>query len=199
MRRKFYSNTYPEGWTESEREAALAALSKEEKRSLAQCWETPPDFWSVLNNRFDFEIDLCASKHNKKCPRYISEAQNSLLAETYWLHGGVTRGFCNPGFAKVQPWHEKAEQTVDTMSEGACIVIVGIPGASQDWFSFAYRYADEIVHLADRVQYLAPWPLQQSDNTRESMLFVYRHKLVRDRPAKISWWDWRAELHEDYK
>lgn len=194
---KHYSNTYPDGWTEEQRVAAEKALSKEEIAKLRQEWETPPDFWEALNGVFQFQIDVCASKSNTKCGLFFDADFSSLYEHAAWVRKhtngqGHSRAWCNPGFSDVLPWHEKAYAEAQK-SPSAVVVVIGIPGASQEWYKFAQTHADEIIDLSPRVHYLAPWPLKQSSNNRESMLFVYRRKVVPTRPATRTLWNWKGE------
>lgn len=187
-----YSKTYPDGWTEEQRVAAEKALSKEEIAKLRQEWETPPDFWRAIDEIFRFEIDVCASEHNCKCPKWISFGLDALRDDAVWVGFSEYRAWCNPGFSDVLPWHQKAFEQAQ-LHPSAVVVVIGIPGASQEWYRFAQTHADEIIDLSPRVHYLAPWPLKQSSNNRESMLFVYRRKVVPTRPATRTLWNWKGE------
>lgn len=201
---KYYSRTYPDGWTEEQRVEAEKALSKEEIAKLRQEWETPPDFWETINNVFRFEVDVCASRENAKVIDFFTDSRDSLSDDCRWvevyntaIHGNEpvieqTRAWCNPGFSDVLPWHQKAYAEAQK-SSSAVVVVIGIPGASQEWYKFAQTYADEIIDLSPRVHFLAPWPLKQSSNNRESMLFVYRRKVVPTRPATRTLWNWKEK------
>lgn len=199
-----YSNTYPADWTEEQRVAAEKSLSKEEIAKLRQEWETPPDFWEAVNRIFQFQIDVCALPQNTKCKEFLQPVMDALITEWCWIDTyeptfavgealiPCTRAWCNPGFSDVLPWHEKAYAEAQK-SPSAVVVVIGIPGASQEWYRFAQTHADEIIDLSPRVHFLAPWPLKQSSNNRESMLFVYRRKVVPTRPATRTLWRWKGE------
>lgn len=202
-----YSATYPTDWTEEQRLNAEGALSKEEIAELRQEWETPPDFWQTINAKYEFQVDVCASPENSKCEYYISSEMDSLNGWRPWVVGGIAgaieaqehngeyqhiRAWCNPGFSDVQQWHKKAFEQAQNHASGL-VVVIGIPGASQEWYKFAQTHADEIIDLSPRVHYLAPWPLKQSSNNRESMLFVYRRKVVPTRPATRTLWQWKEK------
>jgi hypothetical protein len=159
-----------------------------------------------VNKVFDFQVDVAGSPHNYKAGDFFGEgsawAQNGLSCE--WedvffdagcIEWNICRYWCNPGFSDVLPWHEKA-YTEAKKSPSAVVVVIGIPGASQEWYRFAQTHADEIIDLSPRVHYLAPWPLKQSSNNRESMLFVYRRKVVPTRPATRTLWHWKGEGDE---
>jgi len=202
---KLVSNTYPHGWTEDRRKADEAALTPEQDKQLRQEWETPPDFWQALNSVYEFQVDVCASRENRKTDfwygagsgkHYVgfddSAFDDAFADDCIWVEeeGESTRAWCNPGFADVLPWHQKAYEQAQRHPSGL-VVMIGIPGASQGWYEYAQQHADEIVDLSPRVHFLAPWPLKQSSNNRESQLFIYRRKLVANRPATRTLWNWK--------
>ena len=47
--------------------------------SIKNDWETPSDLFSVVNDEFHFTIDVAASVHNAKLPRYITKEQDAML------------------------------------------------------------------------------------------------------------------------
>ena len=49
-------------------------------------WATPLDFYNVLNNEFNFNLDPCANDDNHKCAKYFTKADNGLIQS--W--GGTT-------------------------------------------------------------------------------------------------------------
>lgn len=185
-------------------------LTTAERRRLLQELATPPDFWSVINAEFDFQIDVCAHEQNAKCARFIDQEIDALDPNVYWLgpdyaqfkflggsdvisrHYDIHRAWCNPGFANVLPWHQRAHAEAQK-HPGNVVVVIGLPGGSQDWFRFAMEHATEIRALADRVQYVTPPGIEDKGNSRESWLFVYRKK-VTGAPALFLRDDWRARL-----
>lgn len=48
-------------------------------------WETPQSLFDKLNSEFHFELDVCATPQNAKCPTYFTVDDNGL--ESGW--GGV--------------------------------------------------------------------------------------------------------------
>lgn len=199
MKRMLVSSTYPEGWTEIERAEADRALQKHQRDILLQQCETPPDFWLALNTIYQFQIDVCALPHNAKCPTFHNaEFVDSLDTSAPWVQPerGILRAFCNPGFAKCAPWHRKAAAEA-RKDPSAIVVVVGLPGGSQDWYRFAVKEAAHIVACQDRAHYLAPWPIKQQSNPRETAFYVYAGVASRlpGATAKHVLLDWRGMLN----
>lgn len=61
-------------------------------------WETPNDFFKILDDEFHFTLDVAASIGNAKCRRYYTEIYNALLpesvwaGETFWMNPPYGRG-----------------------------------------------------------------------------------------------------------
>lgn len=49
--------------------------------SRSDNWETPQYLFDALNAKYHFDLDVCASKENAKCPRYYSIEDNGLVQE----------------------------------------------------------------------------------------------------------------------
>lgn len=48
-------------------------------------WETPIDFFNILDEEFHFSLDPCADHNNHKCDRYYTKEQDGLSQD--W--GGI--------------------------------------------------------------------------------------------------------------
>lgn len=67
-------------------------------------WETPQHVFDVLNEEFNFTLDVCANEQNHKCDRYFTEEDDGLSQK--WI------GTCwmNPPYGKtIGEWVRKAE------------------------------------------------------------------------------------------
>lgn len=65
--------------------------------SNCSTWGTPDYIFGPLNEEFNFEIDLAASKKNTKCAKFFDKKQNSLkqkwhLFKCAWLNSPYGRG-----------------------------------------------------------------------------------------------------------
>lgn len=145
-----------------------------------QCWATPPDFFKWLDDMFHFDIDVCASAENAKCPAFITEEEDSFSRDWFYNPRGPMDGpkqfytaFCNPGFAKPLAWHQRAFQQTQNRLITRVACVLGVQWASQEWAEFAYNNTLMIIHLSPRIQYLAPPGVKQSSNNYESVVYVY--------------------------
>lgn len=69
-------------------------------------WCTPHDFYQKWNEKFDFDIDVCASPENAKCHRFFDKTINGLKQE--WT------GSCwmNPPYGReISKWMKKAYES----------------------------------------------------------------------------------------
>ena len=162
-----------------------------------QDWETPPDFWAVLNEEFGFQLDAAASVNNTKCKAYIEEG--ALWEGCAWVcetEIGVwrTRVYCNPPFTNMMPWVQKAY--AEAQKHPYAVVGVVGPLSAAKWFVFCYEAAREIRILTPRIQFVAPPGLKQSSNSKDNVFIVFRYRspledVVLNEDAIISVWNWR--------
>jgi len=170
------------------------AATPAEKQAL----ETPYAFWSVIFAEFEPQIDVCATWANTKCPMWHGlqrddTFRDALLPTSDWVwpSQGILRAWCNNPFGKSLPWHHKAFQEAQK-DPGAVVLVLGLNGASQDWYAFAHTYASEIRLCRQRINYLLPEGVNNLGNSRDSALYIYRKKAQGTGPAKTILWDWHA-------
>ncbi len=65
-------------------------------------WGTPKALFAVLNERYQFNLDACASAENAKCERYFTQEQDGLKQP--W---GGARVFVNPPYSRSAEWLKK--------------------------------------------------------------------------------------------
>ena len=71
--------------------------------SKTDLWETPQDFFDMLDAEFGFTLDAAADAQNHKCPRYYTREQDGLKQP--WP-GAV---WCNPPYGRqIDKWVQKA-------------------------------------------------------------------------------------------
>jgi len=111
-------------------------------------WETPQDFYNILDDHFGFDLDPCASKENAKCKEYYTEADDGLSKR--W--GPNKKVFVNPPYGKdIKNWIKKAYD--ESRREGS-IVVVLMPARTDTsyWHDYCMK-ASEIYFVRGRLRF----------------------------------------------
>jgi phage N-6-adenine-methyltransferase len=120
---------------------------------------TPPEVFGPLHERFAFTIDVAASPHNAKCPRYFTEADDGLAQS--WAG---ERAWCNPPFSfpNIPAWAAKAWQ--EWKNAGPALIVMLVPAnrtEQQWWQELVEPYRDlpgsdlHVEFLPGRMRFLA--------------------------------------------
>jgi len=169
----------------------LPELSQEEEAGLRQEWRSPTNFWGAINNEFNFDIDVAASKENALCEFHIDAQEDALNPDTAWLDpsDGLLRAYCNPGFGNMLPWVLRAPQEA-ARDSSAIVCVLGLCAPSTKWWQAAVASASEIRLLSPRVHFQVPDPrIPHSSNARDCAVFVFRGNGV-VKEAHITTWQW---------
>jgi site-specific DNA-methyltransferase (adenine-specific) len=125
--------------------------------SRSEEWSTPPDFFRLLNEEFDFTLDPCATATNAKCKKFFTKQHNGLLQD--W---GTEIVFCNPPYGKQMcAWACKCH---DAALNGATVVMLAHSRTDTRWFhDWVYQRAAEIRFVRGRLRFgdgkqSAPFP-----------------------------------------
>lgn len=118
-------------------------------------WETPQAFFDALNDEFHFDLDVCATNENTKCPRYFTEEQDGLSQQ--W------RGRCwmNPPYGReIGKWVRKAYESVTGGCELVCCLL---PARTDTAWWHEYCMNGEIRFVRGRLKFgdsrnSAPFP-----------------------------------------
>ena len=175
------------------------------ERDLRQEWETPHDFFDVVDREFGFMLDAAATQKNKKLfyyfgPRHhVNNAgcmgEDALDKHCPWIrpHRSMYSVWLNPGFSDVGPWMERAYTEAQVMQAVSVVVVMALIAPSTKWWRDWAMKACEIRLLGGkRIQFVAPEGVKQSSNARENCLIIFRpnpHNL----PPRIWTWDWNSE------
>ena len=119
-------------------------------------WETPQDLFDMLDAEFNFTLDPCASRKNKKCKKYFSIKTDGLSKK--WS-GSV---FMNPPYGQaIKHWIEKAY--IESQSDRVNVVVCLIPARTDTryWHDYVMK-ASEIRLIKGRLRFSnkdpAPFP-----------------------------------------
>ena len=128
-------------------------------------WGTPQWLFDELNKEWHFDVDVCASLENAKCPRYFSKEENGLAQD--WSR--FNNCWMNPPYGRqIGIWIEKA---YNESQKGANVVCLLPSRTDTKWFH-EYCLKGEIKFLKGRLKFNdgktpAPFP---------SMIVVFRGK-----------------------
>lgn len=125
-------------------------------------WETPQNFFDELNEEFNFNQDVCATKENAKCESYFSKDDDGLKMD--WK---LKVCWMNPPYGKeISSWVKKAydETHKELINERAWKVVCLLPSRTDTrWFhNYIYGKA-EIRFIKGRLKFgnsknSAPFP-----------------------------------------
>lgn len=107
-------------------------------------WSTPQDFFDRLNEEFGFELDVCATPENAKCPRYFTKSENGLLQK--W------EGICwmNPPYGReIRQWVKKAYES----ALGGATVVCLLPARTDTSWWHDYCMKGEIRFIRGRLKF----------------------------------------------
>ncbi len=90
-------------------------------------WETPADLFDRWNEKYHFELDVCAQPHNAKCKEYFTPEIDGLRQD--W---GNKVCWMNPPYGKtIAEWIRKAYQSAQ---KGATVVCLLPSRTDTKWF-----------------------------------------------------------------
>ena len=119
-----------------------------------QAWRTPKHLAECLKVEYDLVLDAAADAANAVCPVFFdgTEGSDGLVQDWYLPQGGV---WCNPPYADIGPWIQKAYHEVYVMSNCERAVFLVPAAVGVGWFTEACKVAE--VHLFDeRIRFELP-------------------------------------------
>ena len=111
-------------------------------------WETPQDLFDMLNNKFHFDLDPCATPENAKCAKYYTKEDDGLSKP--W-HGRV---FMNPPYGRqIGKWVAKAVEEV--LAKRAEVVVALLPARTDTewWHEYVLRYGACVMFIRGRLKF----------------------------------------------
>lgn len=122
--------------------------------SKTDMWATPQAFFDKYDEKFNFELDVCANAENAKCKHYFTEEEDGLAQE--WT------GVCwmNPPYGReIIHWMKKA---YESSLEGATVVCL-VPARTDTKWWHEYAMKGDIEFIRGRLKFgnaknSAPFP-----------------------------------------
>jgi phage N-6-adenine-methyltransferase len=117
-------------------------------------WETPQKLFDELNQKYNFELDVCALPENAKCENYFTPEVDGLKQD--WA------GVCwmNPPYGReIGKWMKKALES----SRNGAIVVCLVPARTDTAWWHDYAMKGEIEFIRGRLKFgnsknSAPFP-----------------------------------------
>ena len=130
-------------------------------------WETPSEFFEILNNEFKFTLDVCALSGTAKCSRYLTPEIDALKQdwskEIFWMNPPYGRG------QNVYKWVQKAFTETQKGGTGVCLLPASI---DTKWFHEFCMKAHEIRFVKDRLWFSLNGKAQRANHA--SIIVIFR-------------------------
>lgn len=147
-------------------------------------YETPPEFFDVLNREFGgFAIDVCSTPTNAKCKRFFTVRDNGLAQSwapaTCWM---------NPPYGDdaLTRWMAKAHSEADA---GATVVCLVPARTHTSWFHTLCVHA-EVRFLRGRLRYVGTG----GEAPFAQLVVIFRPFLAK--PWGMKTWEWRPRTKQ---
>ena len=124
--------------------------------SKTDMWATPQAFFDKYDEKFNFELDVCATDENAKCDNYFTEKIDGLTQD--WI--GYGNVWMNPPYGReIIHWMEKA---YESSLKGATVVCL-VPARTDTKWWHEYAMKGEIEFIRGRLKFgdaknSAPFP-----------------------------------------
>jgi len=115
-------------------------------------WETPQEFYDELDEEFNFDLDPCCTKKNKKCPLFYTKNENGLLQNWTEFHGEgyIESVFMNPPYGReIGKWIKKAYEE----SKLGITVVCLVPARTDTKWFHNYCLKGEIRFIKNRLYF----------------------------------------------
>lgn len=159
------------------------ALPQQKPGRSKQDYRTPPLFLDAVRRRFGitaFSIDLAADEANTVAPLFYSEADDALKQP--WRTADRNWAWCNPPFANIAPWVEKAYRSTRS---GARVLMLLPAGVGANWWRDWVDGKAFVLFLNGRITFVGetmPYP-------KDCVLLVYGPDVAPGTQV----WSWAAK------
>jgi len=130
-------------------------------------WETPVEFFNLLDKEFHFTLDPCASKENAKCKRFYTIIDNGLKKS--WRG---ERAFVNPPFSNIFEWVKKCYN--ESRNTNTLVVLI-LPSRTDTlyWHEYIMK-AQQIWFCKGRVNFLKNGETTKNSSTFPLVIVIFK-------------------------
>lgn len=148
------------------------------------CWQTPLELFKPIDDKYNFEVDVCASQENALCKYYWTVDDDCLEQDWSDVSGFV---WCNPSYRNPLPFVEKCQQY------GYAVMLLN-QDTSTKWAKIVFEKASKVILLSDRVRFINPVTLQVGKSNPKCQMIVIFYK--RSNPGVDIRWCSIKEIHK---
>lgn len=167
------------------------AMSQRKQRGvLGDEWETPWPVFHFIEKKLGikFTLDVCATKQNAKCKRYISLNINDGI-QVGWSDSDHEILFCNPPYSKIVKWLAMMECEA-RVTECTSVVLIKADTGTK-WFHKYAPLVHDIAFLIPRVNYIPPLGVNAPGVSHGSMVLVFKPGRKKNHKPKMHFWKWK--------
>jgi len=121
--------------------------------SKSDKWETPKWLFNLLDDKYSFNLDPCASHETAKCKNYFTPQEDGLNKDWIMNNGRMARVFMNPPYGReIAKWIKKAWE--ESQKNGALVICL-IPARTDTsyWHDYIFPFADTILFIRGRLKF----------------------------------------------
>lgn len=126
------------------------------------CWQTPLELFKPIDDKYNFEVDVCASAENALC-EYFWTVDDDCLQKDWGDGGGFV--WCNPPYSNPLPFVEKCQQY------GYAVMLLN-QDTSTKWAKIVFEKASKVILLSDRVRFINPVTLEVGKSNPKCQMIV---------------------------
>jgi site-specific DNA-methyltransferase (adenine-specific) len=153
---------------------------------MGDSWRTPPEFFKICDDEFEFDLDAAASGENALTPNFISQEQDALV--TPWEGDAV---WCNPPYTLIGPFVKRAYEESERLGNTVCILLPAYTDPKY-WSDYVMK-AHEVRFLKGRLSFLDEDGMKKTSARFPSVLVVFKKVkgVCYGKAPNTFVWDWR--------
>ncbi len=156
-------------------ENMLKSLKNINKRNSDE-YQTPPDFFKLLDDEFHFDLDPCTTiENNLKINHYFTKKYNGLLEDwNFYNFNNVNNVFVNPPYSEIGKWIEKGYN--ESLKGSNIIFLIMVDTSLSYWHDIIFSFAKQIRFINGRLNfYYNNYPT--NNNFHASSIIIFSENL----------------------
>jgi phage N-6-adenine-methyltransferase len=135
-------------------------------------FRTPRDLFTAFNDRFDFTLDVAASKQNSLCVSFFDKDTDGLKQK--WT-GSV---WCNPPYSNPEAWLSKGLAELEVGNCETVVYLLNVDTSTRWFHDLIMPFALEVHLIKGRIQFGGPHVCDGGANPKPSMVVVFNRQFI---------------------